>query len=336
MSPGDVRDAFVRQFLREALSRKGGVLLLSSTRKPSGVLGGLGGGTEDRSRVVAIDWYSCRERHVVGVERDQGVLVPSMDITNLGIAVDLGLRQLSVQPELSVVVEAISSVLRDYELPEAFSFLISITGKLSAAGATSFFLLDDGHEEHVRHLVSELFDVQIQIWEGRRGHELRVRAARGARFDHAPRQLVSERGTVYLGERSAQPLKTEESAGEDARLLKRELNELAQERMALRKRMDEIEAARREMERERSEFARRLAEFNKEIARRAKQKQEMERMEAEVKRHLGEIDELRAVLRTLDDLLGNLDDRMIREFTKSDAYKRYEKVMARYIKEDEG
>ncbi|MBI5000869.1 MAG: hypothetical protein HZB92_04995 [Euryarchaeota archaeon] len=334
--PGSEREAVVSQFAREALARGDGLIAALSSRGPADFMADLSrhGGPRQGARMAIIDWHSCRERHVVGVERDGDVLAPSQDITNLGIALDMAVKRMPEGAPVAAVIDVATQIIRDHEPPVAMRFLLTMLGRLRAMGAVSLFTLDPGaHDAQARALLPEFFDGVLEVDAG--ASTIQVRFIRGAHFDPAPREILSAKGMVQVGQPSGRARAQARGAvaGADVEALRKELEMAVQDRQMLVKQMKDLEMKERELERDRSDFAKRLTEFNKEVARRGKQREHLERMEADTRAREAELEELRVVLKALDELLEHLPDDKVAAFSQSEKFKLYEKIMDKYLKE---
>ncbi len=173
------KEIIVYQMLKEALIQGKGVLVTLTNISPQEfyrILESLGIDPQPhRESLIIIDWYTYSERRVVNIEEEENIIVAASDMTNLGIAMDMGIRRLKETSNKLAIVDFLSPLIKLDGFDGAYNFTQFLRSKLRENGFTSLFLLDsDMHPVEERSAMEMLFDSSVGITDFDDRREFRI------------------------------------------------------------------------------------------------------------------------------------------------------------------
>ncbi|MFQ5883592.1 MAG: RAD55 family ATPase, partial [Thermoplasmata archaeon] len=135
-------------FIKEGFRKGEAVIVALSSISPEEFKRGMkaiGIDTEplEKERMLRIiDWYSHKERPIIDIEEDDGILRCSVDLINVGIAFSRAIAEMEEDVKKRAVVEILSPALNEYGLQKVYGFAQSTKAKLEKIGFTSLFLVE--------------------------------------------------------------------------------------------------------------------------------------------------------------------------------------------------
>ncbi|MCK4456956.1 MAG: lamin tail domain-containing protein, partial [Thermoplasmata archaeon] len=166
-------------FLKEGIQKGEAVVVALSSVSPEEFKRGMlaiGIDAEDllKKRLLRIiDWYSHKEKAIIDIEEDKGVLRCSVDLINVGIAFSRAIADLDESTEKRAVVEILSPALNEYDIQKVYGFAQSTKAKLEKIGFTSLFLVEkEMHDGVTLSTLLQPFDGVIDIERTREGDRI--------------------------------------------------------------------------------------------------------------------------------------------------------------------
>ncbi len=166
-------------FLKEGIQKGEAVIVALSSVSPEEFKRGMlavGIDAEDlmKKRLLRIiDWYSHKEKAIIDIEEDKGVLRCSIDLINVGIAFSRAIADLDESTEKRAVVEILSPALNEYDIQKVYGFAQSTKAKLEKMGFTSLFLVEkEMHDGVTLSTLLQPFDGVIDIERTREGDRI--------------------------------------------------------------------------------------------------------------------------------------------------------------------
>ncbi|MFQ6107597.1 MAG: ATPase domain-containing protein, partial [Thermoplasmata archaeon] len=166
-------------FLKEGIRKGEAVVVALSSISPEEFRRGMkaiGIDTEPLEKegmLRIIDWYSHKEKAIIDIEEDNGVLRCSVDLINVGIAFSRAIAELEEGTEKRAIVEILSPALNEYDLQKVYGFAQSTKAKLEKVGFTSLFLIEkEMHDTVTLSTLLQPFDGVIDIERSRLGDRI--------------------------------------------------------------------------------------------------------------------------------------------------------------------
>ena len=117
-------------------------------------------------KIIFVDWCSHKNEKIIGVDKRENVYMASQDISHLAIAIRKAVDE--ADEGSFVVMDALTALLKYYDLPAVVSFVMSIAGVLRNKNATTLFTLDgEVFDTEYSSAFTFLLDETIQIKEER-------------------------------------------------------------------------------------------------------------------------------------------------------------------------
>ena len=166
-------------FLKEGIRKGEAVVIALSSISPDEFKRGMhavGIDPEDLEKkglLRIIDWYSHKEKAIIDIEEDGGVLRCSIDLINVGIAFSRAIADLDESTKKRAVVEILSPALNEYDIQKVYGFAQSTKAKLEKMGFTSLFLVEkEMHDSVTLSTLLQPFDGVIDIERSREGDRI--------------------------------------------------------------------------------------------------------------------------------------------------------------------
>ncbi|MGA1866715.1 MAG: RAD55 family ATPase [Thermoplasmatota archaeon] len=211
ISPSGIeRDIFISQLLSKRLKDGSSVLMVLSREPPRSIRmllrsRGMDADTfEEVGNLKIVDWFSWRGERIIGVERDGHSLRSSKILSNLGIAINKGLRELAYSTSKIALVHMIAPALNIFEFTQVYNFIQRLRAKFKEEDiAAVFFLEKDALGSERLSRIMEVFDGVVEMSKdlssGRVRREISVLTMSGVDFDATPEPfLVRENMLVPL------------------------------------------------------------------------------------------------------------------------------------------
>ncbi|MBI5000386.1 MAG: tetratricopeptide repeat protein [Euryarchaeota archaeon] len=205
------RDMIGVGFVKGGLERGEAVEVVLSSRSPDAFrkslaeLGLKTAGYESKKLLRIVDWFSHRERQVVGVEEANGVFHSSKDLTNLGIAIERAAKSLSFAPSRRALVDVIDST-EGVATPQAtVEFVQKISGLMKESRFTALWQVDAvSAHANVSAALRQSADGTLAIQEADGGRrELAVKDLRGSKAVKQSMSIkLSRKGIKLEGSRA--------------------------------------------------------------------------------------------------------------------------------------
>ncbi|HYS71446.1 MAG TPA: ATPase domain-containing protein, partial [Thermoplasmata archaeon] len=176
---GREKDAFLLQFVADALRRGAAALVLLASVSPAKYEADLREAGVDVDLAIAeqrlrfVDWFTYKEEAVQDVEAEGPTFRASIDLANVGIAVSRAIAALPREGEKCAAIEILSPALSVYDLPVVYGFAQSTKAKLERFGFTGLFVLEkEMHDERTLSSLHQPFDGVVDIERVREGDSL--------------------------------------------------------------------------------------------------------------------------------------------------------------------
>ncbi len=194
---GIERDLFVSRIMAAGLRGSSSVLMVLSKEPPRTVRMLLRSQGLDPERMEKegklrlVDWFSWRGERIIGVEKDGHTLKSSKILSNLGIAINKGSRELTFANSRIGIIHMIGPALNIFDLNQVYNFVQRLRAKFKEDEMASIFILEPEtiSDEQGKKLM-EVFDGQIELSkrmvEGSLKREIMVKALSGSDFDSSP------------------------------------------------------------------------------------------------------------------------------------------------------
>jgi len=177
--PGEEKETIAWRFLKDGWDRgEAAIVALSSTsprrfRERLAALGVDAKAVEGSGRLVIIDWFSHREEAITDVKDEGSVLKVSVDLTNVGVAVNWALSRIPEGALLRAVFEVMSPALIAYDLRQVFLFAQVTKARLERRDGTALFLIEkEMHDPATLSNIEQPFDGVIDIERVREGDRI--------------------------------------------------------------------------------------------------------------------------------------------------------------------
>ncbi len=166
-------------FLKEGIRKGEAVVIALSSISPEEFKRGMEAvgidaeALEKEGLLRIIDWYSHKEKAIIDIEEDGGVLRCCVDLINVGIAFSRAIADLDESTKKRAVVEILSPALNEYDLQKVYGFAQSTKAKLEKMGFTSLFLVEkEMHDSVTLSTLLQPFDGVIDIERSREGDRI--------------------------------------------------------------------------------------------------------------------------------------------------------------------
>jgi len=177
--PGEEKETIAWRFLKDGWDRGEAAIVALSSMSPRRfreritALGIDVKALEDSGRLIVIDWFSHREEAVTDVKDEGSVLKVSVDLTNVGVAINWALNRAPAGTGLRAVFEVVSPALSAFNLPEVYLFAQVTKAKLERREATALFLVEkEMHDPATLSNIQQPFDGVIDIERVREGDRI--------------------------------------------------------------------------------------------------------------------------------------------------------------------
>lgn len=198
ISPSGIeRDILISGMLKKGLLTGSSALIVTSKEPPRSIRMMLKANDlepislEEEGKLRLIDWYSWRGERIIGVEKDGHSLKSSKILSNLGIAINKGLRELNGSTSKIGMIHMIAPAANLFEFNQVYNFIQRLRAKFMDSEMSSLFLLEtDALSKEMELKIIEIFDGLIEIsktsHEGKFRRELQIRSLSGVDFDEEP------------------------------------------------------------------------------------------------------------------------------------------------------
>ncbi len=198
ISPSGIeRDIFISNLLNKGLNNGSSALMVLSKEPPRSIRmllrsNGLDPDElEEEGRFRIVDWFSWRGERIIGVERDGHALKSSKILSNLGIAINKGLRELTYSTTKVGIIHIIGPATNIFEFNQVYNFIQRLRAKFKDDEMASIFLLEkDSLSKDLESRIQEIFDGTLEInkemVKGKFQREMVIRSLSGVDFDANP------------------------------------------------------------------------------------------------------------------------------------------------------
>jgi KaiC/GvpD/RAD55 family RecA-like ATPase len=198
ISPSGIeRDMFISGLLNKGLNNGSSAMMVLSKEPPRSIRmllrsNGLDSEElEESGRFRIVDWFSWRGERIIGVERDGHSLKSSKILSNLGIAINKGLRELTYSTNKIGIIHIIGPATNIFEFNQVYNFVQRLRAKFKDDEMASIFLLEkDSLSRELESRILEIFDGTLEInkemVEGHFQREMVIRSLSGVDFDANP------------------------------------------------------------------------------------------------------------------------------------------------------
>ncbi len=198
ISPSGIeRDLFISGLLKNGLNNGSSAMMVVSKEPPRTIRMLLRSNDlhpddlEDSGRLRIIDWFSWRGERIIGVERDGHALKSSKILSNLGIAINKGLRELTFSSNKISIVHIIGPATNIFEFNEVYNFVQRLRAKFKDNDMASIFILEtDSLSKEMESRLLEVFDgtliIDKSMEDGKFKREIAIRSLSGIDFDANP------------------------------------------------------------------------------------------------------------------------------------------------------
>jgi len=177
--PGEEKETIAWRFLKEGWDRGESAIVAVASMSPRRLrerLVALGvdvKAVEESGRLVIIDWFSHREEPITDVVVEGSVLKVSVDLTNVGVAVNWALTRIPEAAVLRAVFEVISPALMAFDLRQVFRFAQVTKARIERRDGTALFLIEkEMHDGPTLSNIEQPFDGMIDIERVREGDRI--------------------------------------------------------------------------------------------------------------------------------------------------------------------
>ncbi|MGA1872201.1 MAG: RAD55 family ATPase [Thermoplasmatota archaeon] len=202
ISPSGIeRDIFISNILTSGLNDGFSLLMVLSKEPPRSIRmllrsQGLDANRfEEEGNLRIVDWFSWRGERIIGVEKEGYALKSSKILSNLGIAINKGLRELTFSPNKVALVHMIGPATNIFEFTQVYNFMQRLRAKFKEEEMASIFFLESetlSRESLTR--IMEVFDGVVEMSKsleaGKISREISVLTMSGVDFDASPIQFV--------------------------------------------------------------------------------------------------------------------------------------------------
>lgn len=198
ISPSGIeRDIFTTQMLTLGLKGGSSVLMVLSKEPPRSIRmllrsqGMNADALEDEGSLRIVDWFSWRGERIIGVEKEGHSLKSSKILSNLGIAINKGLRELSFSTNKIGLVHIIGPATNIFDYNQVYNFVQRLRAKFKDEEMASIFILEsETMSPEMKSRTMEIFDGAIELKKttkkGSIERELSVVSMSNVDFDPKP------------------------------------------------------------------------------------------------------------------------------------------------------
>ncbi|HHD16521.1 MAG TPA: hypothetical protein ENK47_07410 [Euryarchaeota archaeon] len=202
VSPSGIeRDMFISGMLSQGIRKGSSVLMVLSKEPPRSIRILLRSNDldpdklEEESRLRIVDWFSWRGERIIGVERDGFALKSSKILSNLGIAINKGLRELTYSSSKIAIIHMIGAATNIFDFKGVYNFIQRLRAKFKEEEMVSLFLLETNSlPKEIETTIQEIFDGVMIIEkkpEGNRfAREIRIGSLSWFDFDASPISFI--------------------------------------------------------------------------------------------------------------------------------------------------
>jgi len=181
ISPSGIeRDTFISRIITGGLKDGSSILMVLSKEPPRSIRMLLRSQGMDPERyeeegcLRIVDWFSWRGERIIGVEKDGYALKSSKILSNLGIAINKGLRELRFATNKIALVHIIGPATNIFEFTQVYNFIQRLRAKFKEEEMASIFILESETLTGDRkNRIMEIFDGIIELSKTMEGGKLR-------------------------------------------------------------------------------------------------------------------------------------------------------------------
>lgn len=208
---------FTYQFIKKGLENYEPVLVVLSKISPQKfreylkVLGVDAKEYESNGYLKIVDWYSFKSGKIVGdVEDRDGVICASKDLTNIGIAINRGIKALADAPVKRAVLDVLSQALNFFEYKRVYNFAQGMVARLRDNNITSIFTVEIHAEEAkilpaLHGIFDGVIDVKLLRERDKLIRKIGILSMSGIKFDPKYRDFWIEGNEMVIGDRKEVP-----------------------------------------------------------------------------------------------------------------------------------
>ncbi|MGA1793797.1 MAG: RAD55 family ATPase, partial [Thermoplasmatota archaeon] len=202
ISPSGIeRDTFISNILTNGLNGGFSILMVLSKEPPRSIRmllrsQGLDANRfEEEGNLRIVDWFSWRGERIIGVEKEGYALKSSKILSNLGIAINKGLRELTFSPNKVALVHMIGPATNIFEFTQVYNFIQRLRAKFKEEEMASiFFLESESMSRESLSRIMEVFDGVVEMSKileaGKIRREVSVLTMSGVDFDASPVSFI--------------------------------------------------------------------------------------------------------------------------------------------------
>jgi len=202
ISPSGIeRDIFISNILTNGLSDGFSLLMVLSKEPPRSIRmllrsQGLDANRfEEEGNLRIVDWFSWRGERIIGVEKEGYALKSSKILSNLGIAINKGLREMTFSPNKVALVHMIGPATNIFEFTQVYNFIQRLRAKFKEEEMASiFFLESESMSRENLSRIMEVFDGVVEMSKtleaGKIRREVSVLTMSGVDFDASPVSFI--------------------------------------------------------------------------------------------------------------------------------------------------
>jgi len=150
---------------------------------------------EEEGNLRIVDWFSWRGERIIGGEKEGYALKSSKILSNLGIAINKGLRELTFSPNKVALVHMIGPATNIFEFTQVYNFIQRLRAKFKEEEMASiFFLESESMSRESLSRIMEVFDGVVEMSKtleaGKIWREISVLTMSGVDFDASPVSFI--------------------------------------------------------------------------------------------------------------------------------------------------
>lgn len=204
---------FTYQYIKKGLENYEPVLVVLSKISPQKfreylkVLGVDAREYENNGYLKIVDWYSFKSGKIVGdVEDRDGVICASKDLTNIGIAINRGIKALADAPVKRAVLDVLSQALNFFEYKRVYNFAQGMVARLRDNNITSIFTVEIHADEEktlpaLHGIFDGVIDVKLLREKDKLIRKIGILSMSGIKFDPKYRDFWIEGNEMVIGDR---------------------------------------------------------------------------------------------------------------------------------------
>lgn len=208
ISPSGIeRDIFISNLMKRGLNSGSSALWVLSKEPPRSIKMLLRSNDldpddlEEKDRLRIVDWFSWRGERIIGVEREGKALRSSKILSNLGIAISKGLRELTYSSTKIGIVHMIGPAMNIFEFNQVYKFIDKLRAKFKDDEMSSIFLLEtDTITKEIESKIMEVFDGTLEITknmaDGSFRREIQIKSLAGIDFDANPLPFIIKENMI--------------------------------------------------------------------------------------------------------------------------------------------